>query len=164
MAERCKPCVSLIDPDHAPFLSPGDMLNKIAAFCKETHQPIPASRGEFVRACLDSLALTYRRTLEGLEDILGRRIDTIHIVGGGTQNQLLNQMTADACNRPVVTGPVEATAIGNLLVQAMATGDIKNLADARAVVRNSFEVKRYEPAGTKAWDEAYARFEAVRVK
>lgn len=164
MAERCKPCVSLIDPDHAPFLSPGDMPNKIAAFCKETRQPAPTSRGEFVRTCLDSLALTYRRTLEGLEDILGRRIDMIHIVGGGTQNHLLNQMTADACNRPVITGPIEATAIGNLLVQAMATGDIDSLADARAVVRNSFEVKRYDPTNPKAWDEAYARFRSIAAK
>jgi rhamnulokinase len=161
MAERCKPCVSLIDPDHAPFLSPGDMPNKIAAFCKETNQPAPATRGEFVRTCLDSLALTYRRTLAGLEDILGRRIDTIHIVGGGTQNHLLNQMTADACNRPVVTGPVEATAIGNLLVQAMATGDIDSLPTARAIVRNSFDVKRYTPTNPKPWDDAYTRFQSM---
>ena len=118
---------------------------KIEQFCRETGQPPPTTRGEFVRACLDSLALTYRRTLEGLEDVLGRKIGVIHIVGGGCQNELLNQMTADACNRPVVAGPIEATAIGNILVQAMATGDVKSLADARAIVRESFEVKRYEP-------------------
>jgi rhamnulokinase len=164
MAERCRPCVSVIDPDHAPFLSPGEMPRKIEEFCRRTGQPVPGTRGEFVRTCLDSLALTYRRTLEGLEDILGKRIDTVHIVGGGTQNQLLNQMTADACNRPVVTGPVEATAIGNLLVQAMAVGDIKSLAEAREVVRNSFEVKRYEPRETKVWDEAYGRYRDVQGK
>lgn len=158
MAGRAKGLAALIDPDHAPFLSPGEMPLKIDRFCEMTRQPRPSNRGDYVRTCLDSLALTYRRTLDGLEDILGRRINTIHIVGGGTQNELLNQMTADACNRLVLAGPVEATAIGNILVQAMATGDVKSLADARAIVRNSFDVKRYEPRETKRWDEAYARF------
>jgi rhamnulokinase len=121
----------------------------------------PVGVGATVRACLDSLALTYRKTLEGLEDILGRRINTIHIVGGGTQNELLTQMTADACGREVVAGPVEATAIGNILVQAMATGDVKTLADARAIVRQSFDVKRYKPRHSAPWDEAYARFRTL---
>ena len=97
-----------------------------------------------------------------MEDVLGRKIKTIHIVGGGTQNELLSQMTADACNRLVVAGPVEATGIGNILVQAMATGDVKSLADARAIVRNSFDVKRYEPRETKRWDEAYTRFRSLK--
>ena len=122
------------------------MPNKITAFCKETGQAAPSTRGEFVRTCLDSLALTYRRTLEGLEDILGRRIDTIHIVGGGTQNHLLNQMTADACNRPVVTGPVEATALGNVLVQARAAGELGSLSDMRAVSAASFVPAHFEPS------------------
>ena len=137
------------------------MPRKIEEFCRKTNQKAPTTHGQFVRTCLDSLALTYRKTLEGLEDVLGRRIDTIHIVGGGTQNELLNQATADACGRPVVTGPVEATAIGNVLVQAMATGDIQSLAAARQVVRNSFDVKRYEPRETKMWDEAYGRYRGV---
>src|SRR4029079_11474207 len=127
-------------------------------FCRESKQRPPQSRGEFVRTCLESLALTYRRTLEGMEDVLGRKINTIHIVGGGTQNQLLNQMTADACGRAVVAGPVEATAIGNVLVQAMATGDVPSLAAARTIVRESFPVKGYEPMGGNKWDHAYARF------
>ena len=97
----------------------------------------------------------------GLEDVLGKKIGTIHIVGGGTQNELLNQMTADACGRTVVAGPIEATAIGNILVQAMATGDVKSLADARKIVRDSFEVKRYEPKDAKKWDAAYARYREV---
>jgi sugar (pentulose or hexulose) kinase len=158
MANRAKPLAALIDPDYKPFLSPGDMPRKIEEFCKKTGQRPPNARGEFVRACLDSLALTYRKTLEGLEDVLGRKAGAIHIVGGGCQNELLNQMTADACNRPVLAGPVEATAIGNILVQAMATGDVKSLADARAIVRQSFDVKRYEPRQTKPWDEAYAKY------
>ena len=114
-----------------------------------------------MRCCLDSLALAYRRTLEGLEDVLGRKIGVIHIVGGGVQNELLTQMTADACARPVVAGPVEATAIGNILVQAMATGDVKSLADARGIVRDSFDVKHYKPRHTEPWDQAYARFRAL---
>ena len=116
-----------------------------------------------MRCCLESLAITYRQTLEGLEQILGYGIKTIHIVGGGCQNELLNQMTADACNRQVVAGPIEATAIGNILVQAMATGDLKSLAEARTVVRNSFDVKVFEPRDTSLWDNAAARRHAQSI-
>jgi rhamnulokinase len=161
MAAEAKPLAVLINPDDAPFGAPGEMPQKVAAFCKKSGQAPPETIGATVRACLDGLALTYRKTLEGLEDILGRRINTIHIVGGGTQNELLSQMTADACGRRVVAGPVEATAIGNVLVQAMATGDVKSLADARAIVRQSFDVKTYEPRDTKQWDAAYARYRQV---
>lgn len=158
MAARAKPLATVIDPDHKPFLTPGDMPPKIEAFCKSTGQRPPSTRGEFVRACLDSLALTYRKTLEGLEDVLGRKVSTIHIVGGGSQNELLNQMTADACDRPVLAGPVEATAIGNVLVQAMATGDIRTLAGARLLVRSSFPLKRYTPNHTRQWQDAYTKY------
>jgi rhamnulokinase len=158
MAARAKGLGALIDPDYAPFLSPGEIPLKIEQFCKETRQKTPATRGDFVRACLDSLALTYRRTLEGLEDILGRKIKVIHIVGGGCQNELLNQMTANATGRPVIAGPIEATAMGNILVQAMAIGQIKDLTEARSIVRGSFPAKRFEPQDQKAWDKAYERF------
>lgn len=161
LASEARPLAAVVDPDHKPFLTPGEMPAKIAAFCDRTGQPRPQSKGEFVRTCLESLALTYRRTVEGLEDILGRKIDVIHIVGGGTQNELLNQMAADACNRPVIAGPIEATSIGNILVQAMATGEIKSLADARAIVRASFPVRRYEPQNRAPWDEAYARYQKM---
>ena len=161
MAARSRPFGPVFDPDHKPLGLPGEMPVKIDRFCAQTGQEPPASRGESIRACLESLALTYRRTIEGLEDVLGRKIAVIHIVGGGTQNELLNQMTADACARPVIAGPVEATAIGNILVQAMATGDVKNLDEARAIVRASFDVKRYEPADTKRWDDAYGRYQQV---
>jgi rhamnulokinase len=160
MAERAV-TTALVDPDHQPFLAPGNMVPKIDAFCQKSNQRCPGSRGEYVRCCLESLALTYRKTLEGLEDILGRKIDTIHIVGGGTQNELLNQMTADACGRRVVAGPVEATAIGNILVQAMAVGAVKSLDDARSVVRASFNVKTYEPRDAKKWDGMYERFRHI---
>lgn len=161
MAGRAKPFGAVLDPDHKPFLSPGDMPNKIDRFCRDTKQRSPTTRGDFVRICLEGLALTYRKTLEGLEDVLGRRINRIHIVGGGSQNDLLNQMTADACEREVVAGPVEATAVGNILVQAMATGDVKSLADARQVVCASFEMKRYQPHNARPWGEAYARYQDV---
>jgi len=161
MASRAKAFGPVIDPNHRPFLSPGDMPDKIDAFCKKTKQHVPGTRGETIRCCLESLALTYRRTVDGLEQILGRPIEVIHIVGGGMQNELLNQMTADACKRPVVAGPIEATGIGNILVQAMAVGAVKSLADARQIVRDSFPVKRYEPQDAKKWDEAYVRYTAI---
>ena len=160
MAGRAKPFAAIIDPDSAPFGQPGMMPQKVTDFCKKTGQPEPSTRGASVRACIDSLALKYRQTLEGLEDILGRRIDVIHIVGGGAQNELLNQLTADVCGRPVVAGPVEATASGNILVQAIAVGAIKDLAAARQVVRNSFAVKRYEPKVTATTEAAYERYKS----
>jgi rhamnulokinase len=158
MAHAAEPFAALLDVDDARFLSPGHMVEKIDAFCRQTGQRLPQSRGQYVRACLESLALTYRRTIEGLEDILGRRIKVIHIVGGGTQNELLNQLTADACGRPVIAGPVEATAIGNVLVQAMAVGVVRSLQEARWIVRENFGVKRYEPAGAGKWEGAYQRY------
>jgi rhamnulokinase len=161
MAAQARPFLAVINPDHQPFLSPGDMPHKIEQFCSRTRQQPPVTSGEFVRVCLESLALAYRRTLEGLEDVLGRRIATIHIVGGGSQNGLLNQMTADACNRPVIAGPVEATAIGNLLVQAMAIGEVDSLDAARAIARASFPAARYEPRDSCQWNDAYTRFQAV---
>jgi rhamnulokinase len=157
MASRARGHLALLDLDYAPLASPGEMVHKVERYCRETHQTVPQSRGEVVRVCLDGLALSYRRTLLALEDILGRRIETIHIVGGGSQNTLLNQMTADACNRPVIAGPIEATAIGNILVQGLATGDIGSLAGARGIVRESFEVVRYEPREAPMWDRAHAR-------
>jgi rhamnulokinase len=161
MAGAARPFAALIDPDHKPFLSPGQMPQKIADFCAKTGQSAPASAGEVVRTCLESLALTYRKTIDGLEQVLGRKIGVIHVVGGGTQNELLNQMTADACNRPVVAGPVEATAIGNMLVTAIALGDIANLQEGRSIVRNSFDVKRYEPKNSQTWDDAFGRYQKV---
>jgi rhamnulokinase len=164
MAGRASPFGPLIDPAHPPFLTPGDMVEKIDKFCARTKQRRSTTRGEYVRICLESLALTYRRTIEGLEEILGKKIKIIHIVGGGAKNELLNQMTADACQRPVIAGPAEATAIGNVLVQAMGVGLIKSLEDARAIVRENFDVKRYEPAAAAKWDAAYQRYMAITDK
>jgi rhamnulokinase len=149
---------SLVDPDDARFLAPADMPTAMHAHCDEHGQPPPESEGQFVRCALESLALKYRMVLGWLEELTGERTTAIHIVGGGTQNELLNQFTADACGRPVVTGPVEATALGNVLVQARTAGEVGSLAEIRDVVRASSEMKRYEPRNAAAWDAAYERF------
>jgi sugar (pentulose or hexulose) kinase len=161
IAAEAKPFAAVITPDHAEFFNPGRMPQKIAEFCRATKQKSPADEGQTVRVCLEALALAYRRTLENLEKLAGRKIDVVHIVGGGTQNALLNQMAADACGRKVVAGPVEATAAGNILVQAMATGEVKDLRQAREIVRNSFEMKTYEPRETAKWEKAYECFRGL---
>ena len=152
---------TLVQPDDPSFLAPGDMPARIAAFASKTAQPVPDSEGAFVRTALESLALKYRWTISRLESILGTTIKTVHVVGGGCRNALLCQFTADACGIPVVAGPVEATAAGNVLLQAIARGKIANLAQARAIVAASFDVQTYEPQNTAAWDDAYGRFEAL---
>jgi len=157
MAAESEPMRSFVDCNSDDFLAPGDMPSRIAEFCRETGQKPPESKGQLVRCALESLALTYRKTLAELEDVTGSRIDVVHIVGGGTQNELLCRFAADACNRPVVAGPVEATAIGNVLMQAVALGDLASTAELREVVRNSFSPVRYEPKNTAAWDDAAAK-------
>ena len=148
----------IIVPSAATFLHPGPMSTRIQAFCSQTNQPVPQSHGEIIRCALESLALEYRWVAERLDRLTGQRIDTIHIIGGGSRNRLLNQLTANATARTVIAGPVEATAIGNLLVQAIALGHLGSLAEARAVVRRSFEVNVYEAGDAAPWDEAYQRY------
>ncbi len=157
-AEAARPFAALVDPDDTSFLAPGDMPARLAAFCTRTGQSPPGDEGAFVRCALESLALKYRWAIERLEAILGTTIRTIHVVGGGSQNALLCQFTADACGRAVVAGPVEATAVGNVLMQATARGRIATLADARAVVARSFPVRTYEPRDASTWDDAAGRF------
>ncbi len=158
LAETATPFTALIDPDDDTFLSPGDMPSRIVDYCKRTDQTPPSDAGEILRCALESLALKYRWVLEKLEVIRGRSIDVIHIVGGGAQNQTLCQFTADATGTPVVAGPIEATAVGNIAVQAMACSLIGSISEAREVVRRSFNVITYEPQNPARWDEAYARF------
>jgi rhamnulokinase len=122
---------------------------------------VPESEGQIVRCALESLALKYRMVLSWLEELTGTPVEVIHIVGGGTQNKLLNQMAADACNRRVVTGPIEATAIGNVMMQAVSAGAIGSIAEAREVIRRSFDVEEYEPQNPAAWDDAFQRYETV---
>jgi rhamnulokinase len=158
MAAEAPAFAALVEPDDASFLRPGDMPARLAEYCVRTGQTPPATHGGLVRCALESLALKYRWVLGCLEELQGRRLDVVHIVGGGTQNRLLNQFAADAMNRPVITGPVEATAIGNILMQAIALGHLASLDDARQVVRDSFEVTTYEPQQPEQWDAAYARY------
>lgn len=158
LAQESPPFVSLIDPDDASFMLPPDMPRAIAEFCRRTGQPAPIEPGAVIRCALESLALKYRWVLEKLEALLGRRLGEIHVVGGGSQNALLCQLTADACNRPVLAGPVEATALGNLLVQAVGLRLLNSLSEARDVVRRSFDLRTFEPQQPTAWDEPYARF------
>lgn len=151
---------TLIDPAHASFQMPGEMPRKIADFAAASQQAVPAAVGEYVRSCLESLALAYREKLETLESILDRRFDTIHVVGGGGKNELLCQMTSDATGRRVVVGPYEATATGNILVQALALGDVRDIAALRRIVAKSSQLVTYEPTGAAAWQAAYDRYRA----
>ncbi|MDP9796749.1 rhamnulokinase [Catenuloplanes nepalensis] len=154
-----EPFVSVVDPDHEDFLAPGDMPARIAEFCRRTGQPVPADPPAFVRTIVDSLALAHRRTVREAAALSGTRVDVVHVVGGGARNALLCQLTADACGLPVLAGPVEATALGNVLVQARAAGVAgPDLSALRALLRETQELTRYEPAGDPAaWDAAAAR-------
>jgi len=151
--------LSVVDPDDAEFLHPGDMPARIQKFCADTNQRAPQTKGQIVRIALEGVALKYRLVLERLEELTGRHLDPIHIIGGGTKNRLLNQFTADSTGRAVVTGPVEATAIGNILMQAIGMKHLGSLAEAREVVRASFEPEIYEPNRKSDWDEAYTRLQ-----
>ena len=154
-AQKAEPLRSIINPDESRFYVGGNMVQKIKDFCKETNQPVPETVGQIARTVYESLALKYRSALEGLENMKGQRIDSLNIVGGPINNKFLNQLIADSLDREVVTGPVEGAAIGNLLTQAMALGDIKDLDHLRAVVRNSENVETWQPNHTEAWEVAY---------
>jgi rhamnulokinase len=158
MAAESRPFCSLVDPDAAEFLAPADMPAEMVKWCQARGRPGPSSAGEFVRTALECLALKYRMVLGWLEELSGSKVDVIHIVGGGSQNELLNQFTANACGREVMAGPVEATALGNVLVQARTSGALSTLAEMRSVVRASSAPKLYEPRDQPAWAAAYARF------
>ncbi|MCI0397741.1 MAG: rhamnulokinase [Chloroflexi bacterium] len=157
LAAQARPFPAVIDPDDEEFLKPGEMPARIRAYCRRTGQPLPEDDGALVRCVLESLALKYRWVLEQLEVVTGRRLEPIHVLGGGGQNRLLNQLTADATNRQVITGPVEATATGNILAQAITLGHLASLREGRELVRRSFDVTTYEPAGRPEWEEAYQR-------
>jgi rhamnulokinase len=157
-AAAATPLQSVINPDANEFLKPGDMPTRIREFCQRTGQPVPETTGAVVRCALESIALRYRWVIESLEELLGRHLETIHIMGGGTKNRLLTQLTADATGRQVITGPVEATATGNLLTQALALGEIASLDDIRTIVCQSFDVETFDSNPSEAWDRAYDRF------
>lgn len=158
MAESAKPFTAFIDPDDETFYPPGDMPSRIRAFCQQHKQTVPEDVGQIVRVIYESLALRYRYVLEKLIHASGRTVDRMHIIGGGSKNALLCQMTADAIGRPVVAGPAEATALGNAIVQLVAMGEFSSVAEARELLSKGSEAKIYEPRNTANWDTAYERF------
>ncbi|MBE6568776.1 MAG: rhamnulokinase [Ruminococcaceae bacterium] len=160
MALAAKPFQCFINPDDDRFSTAGNMPKRIREYCKETGQYVPESVGEIVRCIFESLALKYRWTAEKLEAVSGRKYSFINIVGGGTKEEMLSQFAADASHRMVVAGPVEATCIGNIAMQSIAAGDVRDLWEARAIVRDSFDVKEYKPntETAAAWDDAYGKF------
>jgi len=188
MAAKARAFGPLVSLSDGCFLPPGDMPGRIQAFCRETGQDVPEAKGEIIRCALESLALEYRWVAERLDeadkqrsagrpsDIAGcaeapgvsrgrrHRPPTVHIFGGGSRNKLLNQFAADALSRTIVAGPVEATAIGNILVQALALGHVATLAEGRDLVRRSFQVETYEPRHTAVWDAAYERYLKLKFK
>ena len=158
MARSAEPFYCLIDPDAPEFVAPGDVPGRIQKYCKALGQQVPLRESQIVRCINESLALKYRKTLDEIRQCTGGTYQTIHIVGGGTQSELLCQMTANACGCKVVAGPIEATVLGNIAIQLLATGDIKNLKEARRIIAASADVKVYEPEDSLAWDEAYRKY------
>jgi rhamnulokinase len=150
--------ISLFDPDHPVFLNPDNMLSAIDNYCRRTGQSAPAGPAAYTRAILESLAFKYRMMLDSLEKVTGIRFEEIQIMGGGSKNRLLNQFTADATGRAVVAGPAEATALGNIAMQMLATGAVSSLSEARRIIGNSFPVEKYEPCDSHLWDNHYERF------
>ena len=160
-AAQAAPLQALINPNAEPFAKPDNMPQKITDSCRASGQTPPATPGEFIRCTLESLAMLYRKTLDQLEDVTGKPIETLHIVGGGSQNRLLNQFSANATGRTVIAGPAEATATGNVLIQALALGHLKDLDELRSVVRVSFEVITFKPQDAEVWKKAYERFKKL---
>lgn len=160
-AEKSSPLNTFIDPDAEDFQAPANMPDAIAAFCHRTGQTAPIDFGAFTRMILESLAFKYRFVKESIARVTGKPIGKIYVVGGGSQNHLLNQFTADALNCTVIAGPVEATSIGNIVMQLYALGEIRSVAEGRALVRRSFKTKKFEPKNTGDWNDAYARFKKI---
>jgi len=157
MAAQSSRHSAVVDPDHDDFMKPGDMPTRIREYCKRTSQTVPESEGAVIRTALEGLALKYRWVLEKIEALTKTNIEKIHIIGGGTQNRLLSQFTADVTRREVITGPIEATAIGNILTQAIAAGDIQSQDEAKQVIMNSFEPETFTPKDISGWDDAYSK-------
>lgn len=161
LAEEAEPFFAFIDPDERAFLMPDDMPGTITASCAFKEQPIPQTHGQIMRIILESLALKYRFVLDKLIHLTGQPVERLHIIGGGSQNTLLCQMTANACGRMVIAGPVEATALGNAIVQFIALGDLENVAQGRELLSRTLGTRTYEPHNTALWNEQYERFKAI---
>jgi rhamnulokinase len=160
-AENATPLRSLINPADPRFAKPSGMPEKITDYCRETRQDIPQTLGEIARCTLESLALLYRKTLDEISSVTGYRPRSLYIVGGGSENRLLNQLSANATQMIVLAGPTEATAVGNILVQAIAMGHLDSLRDMRRIVRDSFPVTEFRPEDNSVWNDAYDRFQRL---
>jgi len=158
MADAAKPFQAFIDVDDESFYSPGNMPEKVVAYCEKTGQTAPSDMGGIIRVVMESLALKYRSAVEGLEKITGKKVPALHIVGGGCKNTMLSQFTANLLNRPVTAGPVEATALGNILAQLIALKEVDDLQQARSLVKSSFPTDEYTPRDMELWEDAYNRY------
>ncbi len=163
-ALACEPFKCFIDPDYPEFGKPGDIPSRIQKYCEKTGQYVPQTVGEIVRCIYESLALKYYHSFLNLKKISGKNFESINIVGGGTKDPLLCQMAANACNVTVYAGPIEATALGNIAVQMIAIGEIKDLKEARKIIKESFDTKQYEPEDVDAWQKAYEQFKTILSK
>ncbi|MGB9746686.1 MAG: rhamnulokinase [Bacteroidales bacterium] len=161
LSKKARPFSAFIDPDAPAFLNPPNMPAAIIQYCRSTNQNVPEDEGSISRIVYESLALKYRFVLDQLREIAGFPIETIFIIGGGVQNEFLCQCTADACGIPVVTGPSEGTALGNIMVQALAAGKVGSRSEIREIIRNSFQLRTYEPLQTSAWEDAYEKFKKI---
>lgn len=149
---------SIINPDDACFANPSSMIDAIQTYCKETNQHVPQGYAEICRCIFDSLALRYRQVFSYLTEMASFPIEVLHIIGGGSLNDNLNQFTANSCGVEVLAGPQEGTALGNIMVQAKAAGEVKDLWDMRKVIANSLNLKRFSPADKEIWDAAYVKY------
>ena len=163
LADEAEAFHCFIDPDAPEFTPAGDIPTRIREFCKKTGQPVPETVGEVVRCINQSLAMKYRHAMEEIKECTGKDYKTVYMVGGGTQSALLCQFTANACGCRVSAGPIEATVLGNIALQLMASGDIKSIEEAREIIKRSQDIKIYEPQDKEAWDEAYERFKKILV-
>jgi len=161
LAEQAEPFRSLVDPNDPRFLEPGDMPARIRAACQETGQPIPQTEGQVIRTIYESLAFKYRAVLDKLVELTGRQVERLHIVGGGSRNALLNQLTANAIGRQVVAGPTEGTALGNAIVQFIALGELEDVQQARAILSQTEQTGSYEPQDSPLYESHYQRFLAL---
>lgn len=161
IAQQAHPLHSFVNVNDPLFIKHGNMPERIQAYCQQTGQPVPESKGAIVRTILESLALAYRAWLEQITAVSAQTVEVVHILGGGTQNKLLNQMTANATGLPVVAGPIEATVIGNALVQLIVLGEIANLEQGRDIVANLDEIHHYQPEETAVWEEQYGRYQRL---
>lgn len=161
MAAEAEPFTAFVNPNDERFLAPGNMPERIRSYCQDTGQKVPQTPGQIVRCAAESLALTYRLAVDTMEQVTGKTIDRLHLVGGGSKDGMLNAFTANAVNRPVLAGPTEATAAGNVLAQALATGAVASLEEGRTIVANSFDMQTFRPRHPEEWQEAYRRYKKI---